>query len=73
MQILKDEAWDVAVALRMRCNFIETGNIALSAQDASDSENTKIIKPLNKEQMRLLLKLSDLADKLAGFANDNLG
>ena len=46
-------------ALMAWCNHIETGDITLSAKDAADAKLP--FNALTHEQMRLVIRLSDLA------------
>lgn len=61
---LTDEEYGLLVdGLNMRRNFIETGNPILSAADLERRSriNNKI---LSIDQMRLVVTISDLADKI---------
>lgn len=65
----------ITLALNMRCNFIETGTISLSARDV-EKMNPKDalgrfgarIKALSGEQMQLILKSKELE---RGILSDN--
>lgn len=48
-------------ALHMWANYIETGNIALSAKDAQQAN--KPFKALDLPQMKLVVRLRELAEK----------
>lgn len=50
-----------AYALKCWANYIETGDISLSAQDAQRMK--KPFKALTHEQMALIVRLHKLADK----------
>lgn len=48
-------------ALTMWANYIETGNVVLSAKDAQQAR--KPFKALDHQQMKLVIRLRELAEK----------
>jgi len=52
----------IVVALQMRTNFIETGSVVLSAEDAVAQK--KPVKALSTDQMRLIVRSRELVEKL---------
>ena len=60
----QNERTIVATALTHWINYIQTGDITLAADDA---KNLKMeIKPLNMEQMRFIVKLDEIKQKVIG-------
>ena len=59
-----EEKSDILTALWMRINYIETGNIAISAQDAERYDQNIKIKALSEEQMRGILRMKALQEKI---------
>lgn len=55
---------DVVAALQMRANWVETGNVVLSRNDAIASGQHKLIRPLADDQLELVRRLRDLAAEL---------
>ena len=51
----------ITSSLHMRANYIETGNVALSAKDAAESNQHKLIKSLDEDQQDLVDQLRKLA------------
>lgn len=64
---------DVAVhALSMWKNYIETGSVNLSAQDAANQDRQDEVRPLNDSQYRFLVRLEDIKTKIqTGVITDN--
>lgn len=58
----RDEAL-IARALLMWRNYIQTGNVVLSHNDAVNSKQSHLLRQLSREQVDLVLKL----EKLSGF------
>ena len=58
-----DERDEVLVrnALQMWANYIESGNVTLSAKDAKEAG--KPFRALDSYQMRMVIRLRELADK----------
>lgn len=54
---------DIATSLLMRRNYIETGTVTLSANDAVASKQHKLIKALEPAQKETVARLERLADK----------
>ena len=50
-------------ALNMWANYIETGNVALSKQDAINCKYSEVIKKLSPSQMELTLRLRKLSEE----------
>jgi len=61
--LMADEHEMIITALNMRRNYIETGNVTTSAQDASKFKDIKV-NALTTEQMRLIIKTEELIDKI---------
>ena len=62
MKLTADEAELIREALYLFANWIETGNVNLSAADKADRGES--IKPLEKEQMDKVSELRRLSDVL---------
>ena len=56
------EQGQILIALRHRCNWLETGNIVLSAADAQAAGKT--YRVLGRQTMRLVIKLRELIAKI---------
>lgn len=50
MDLTSDELIEIAVCLNMRKNYIETGTAHLSANDAVDNGQSKLVRRLDKDQ-----------------------
>lgn len=61
MNDLSDNAL-IALALNNHANYIETGDISLSAIDAESMK--KPFKALSRDQMKLVIRLRDLSDAM---------
>jgi hypothetical protein len=59
----QNEVEDVIMALIMRINYIQTGNIALSANDAVACKKHKIIKALDPPQKEAISRMEKLVEK----------
>jgi hypothetical protein len=59
-----DEIKMIWVALNMRNNYIETGDVTLSAADAKQFNEDKKINALSDDQMRLILASRDMINKV---------
>ena len=46
-------------SLRMRINYIQTGDVVLSPTDCQNMGRSDKIRPITEEQMRLVIKMSD--------------
>jgi len=55
-------------SLNMWANYIETGDPVLNQIDAINMRQS--IKPLSREQVKLVIRLRDLADKLGNTKNE---
>jgi hypothetical protein len=72
VNLSKAEREDMVIALNIRCNIIETGDPHLSANDVAQrlkDRNTLFrerygIKPLSVEQMKLIVRMKELVQKL---------
>lgn len=53
----------IYAALKYWANYIETGDVCLSRNDAIRMNKRNIIKPLNIEQEKFVIKLRELAEK----------
>ena len=51
----------LTIAFNMRANYIETGDVNLSRNDAIAMRKTDIIKPLTADQLLLVIRLRQLA------------
>jgi hypothetical protein len=61
-----DEVIDIVRALDMRINFIQTGNVLLSAGDVAERNDPKMrIKNLDVAQMGVVMNLIHLRDTLS--------
>lgn len=54
-----EELKDILISLNMRINYIQTGNVVLSADDAVNSGKKHLVKALSEDQMRLILRMKD--------------
>ncbi len=74
LEITDEERALLVEGLQMKSNFIQTGNIALSAEDVQQQIKSSPrllheradsrVKSLSIEQMRLIVRLDDLIKKL---------
>ena len=72
MNLTTEEREDVVIALNMRCNYIETGDISLGAADVAErlkSRDTLFkeryeVKALSLDQMKLIIRMKELIQKL---------
>ena len=72
MNLTNEEREDIVVSLNMRCNYIETGDISLSAADVAErlkSRDTMFkeryeIKALSLDQMKVIIRMKELIMKL---------
>lgn len=53
----------VSCALSMWANYIQTGDVTLSPQDAKNRGCDDRVKVLSDEQMRFVLRLRDMSNK----------
>ena len=60
-EVRDSDAKLLATSLNMRANWIETGNITLSASDAVGSGQSHLIRPLTPNQQELVARLRELA------------
>lgn len=51
-------------ALSMWANYVETGDVVMSAKDAERCKMMNKIKTLDTDQMRMLLEIKDLAGEV---------
>ncbi len=75
MELNSNELVEIAGALRMRCNWIETSNPVLSANDVIariKKEKTLNLNTLTEAQMKYVASLRELADRLWQHAMENL-
>ena len=52
----------ISQSLDMRANWIETGTVTLSANDAASSNQHKLIKMLDSDQIELVRRLRSIAE-----------
>lgn len=64
MALTAEEKELIVFGLNMRKQYIETGNVLLSAQDAKRMGKDKIVKALGDDQYALINKLNDLIKKI---------
>ena len=72
MELTREEKEDIVIALNMRCNWIETDNVHLSAADVSERlscgstlfKERYRINPLSESQMECLLRMKKLVRRL---------
>ena len=68
MKLIFEEKQDIMIALNMRCNYIETGNVAFSANDVEnmgkEASGDAKIRALSESQMELLLRMKSLIKRL---------
>ena len=72
MNLTSEEREDIVTSLNMRCNYIETGDISLSAVDVAErlkSRNTLFkeryeVKALSLDQMKVIIRMKELIMKL---------
>lgn len=50
-------------SLNLWANYIETGDVNMSANDAIKTNNRQCIQPLELEQQKFVIRLRDLANK----------
>lgn len=55
-----------AYALDLWANYIETGNLLISAKDAEKQKKSIKIKELNIDQMKIVISIRELAMDLLG-------
>lgn len=60
----------IHAALAMWRNYVETGNVLLSLQDAINSKQFKLCKVLDTNQKRLVVQLESLMEKVEKAQND---
>lgn len=65
----QQEMEDIATALLMRRNYIETGTVTMSANDAVASKQHKLIKALEPAQKATIARLEALAEKFLRAAS----
>lgn len=58
MNLTPKKRKDIIEALRMRINYIQTGDITLSSEEAQKTAPHKV-KPLSDEQMKAILRMKD--------------
>ncbi len=54
---------DIATSLLMRRNFIETGTVTLSANDAIERAQHRLVRALDPAQKETITRLERLAEK----------
>lgn len=64
---------DIATSLLMRRNYIETGTVTLSANDAVASKQHKLIQPLDSSQKATIVRLESLAEEFLRAASKKSG
>jgi len=62
IELTDTERADIATSLRCRANYIETGNVTLTALDLEARK--KPVKALETSQMKTIVYLRELADRL---------
>ena len=71
MTLTKAQLQGIVGALQMRINYIQTGDVVTSAEDAISSGKTHLVKPLTEDQMRTILGMKDTIraiDQITGSA-----
>jgi len=63
-QLTQEEKKALVVSLGMRRNYIETGDVILSASSAVKVGRQKEIKPLSIDQMKLITLSDELITKI---------
>jgi len=63
IDMTSQELQDIVTALLMRRNYIETGTVTLSVNDAVASKQHKLIKALEPAQKATVARLEALAEK----------
>jgi hypothetical protein len=63
MNLFKRDAEIVSCALTMWANYIETGHVTLSSQDAQNCGYKDEIRTLDDNQMRFVLRLRKMSTK----------
>lgn len=58
-----EEMQDIVTALYMRRNFIETGTVTMSANDAVAAKKHNLIKALEPAQKETIRRMEALAEK----------
>jgi len=64
MELSKEEKEAIYISICCRIGIIETGEAMLTAQDAINSGQQKLIKPLSRSQRDLLNLLDDIKNKM---------
>ncbi len=65
VQLADKEIERITTALNLWSNYIQTGTVTLSARDLAERNDPKRRpKSLDTEQMRFVVELADLRDKL---------
>jgi len=59
----RKELQDIAISLLMRRNYIETGTVTMSANDAVMAKKHNLIKALEPQQKETIRRLEQLHDK----------
>ena len=62
IKLTRQEKQDISWALSMWANYIETGDVVLSAKDAENMG--KKVNALGVEQMKKVVELRELVDKV---------
>lgn len=68
IELTQQEVSEIMLGLTYRVNMIQTSNPVLSANDVVDGHNGKI-NPLSKDQMKLLILISELIERLEHAQN----
>lgn len=67
-----DDNQVIYMALNQWSNYIQTGDICMSQQDAINCGDKDKIKAINQEQMKFIIRLQDLAKKYLFGDGDDL-
>lgn len=60
MDLTRADKENIIMALNMRKNYIQTGDMAISAVDAERMGKGVLVKALTTEQMRLIIRTEEL-------------
>ena len=62
MKLTIEQKNDIKCSLQMWANYIETGDVVLTAEDAARIK--KPVRALHPEQMKRIVELRELADRI---------
>jgi len=64
----KEQINDIIISLGMRINYIQTGKISMSSEDAKNAGKSNLIKPLSEDQMEAILRMRKVINLLTGIS-----